>query len=220
MDHRTTKVFLVDDHPLVLEWLTNLIDQQTDMVVCGGAATVAEAFDGIVAKGPDVAIVDISLKDGSGIELIKKISSDHLPVSVIVLSMYDENLYAARALRAGARGYITKRETAQKVVEAIRQVLKGNLYLSEQTKLLLAKRFVEGKTMEPGVTVERLSDRELEVFQLLGEGYETRQIAERLHVSMKTVQAFFARIKEKLNLATATELLREAILWHENERSK
>jgi DNA-binding NarL/FixJ family response regulator len=220
MSKPKTKIFLVDDHPLVREWLTNLIHQQPDLVVCGEAETAARALDDIAKKKPDVAIVDISLKGGSGIELIKNIRTLRPPIVVIVLSMHDESLYAERALRAGARGYIMKRETARKVVVAIRQVLEGKLYLSERLRALFAEKFVEGDTATATPSVDQLSDRELEVFQLLGQGYETRQIAETLHVSMKTVQAFCARIKEKFNLATATELLREAIRWYESQQAK
>jgi DNA-binding NarL/FixJ family response regulator len=214
------KVFLVDDHPLVREWLTNLIHRQADLIVCGEAESPAQAFEAIAAKKPDVAIVDISLKDGSGIELIKNIRTLRPPVAVIVLSMHDENLYAERALRAGARGYIMKRETANKITVAIRHVLEGRLYLSERLRALFAEKFVEGDVAATGPSVDQLSDRELEVFQLLGQGYETRQIAQTLHVSMKTVQAFCARIKEKLKLGSATELLREAIRWQESQQAR
>ena len=214
------KIFLVDDHPLVREWLTNLIHQQPDLAVCGEAETAPQALQAVARLKPDVAIVDISLKSGSGIELIKNIRMLRPPVLVIVLSMHDENLYAERALRAGARGYIMKRETAKKVIVAIRQVLEGKFYLSEPLKALFAEKFVEGAPVTDEPSVDRLSDRELEVFQLLGQGYETRQIAESLNISMKTVQAFCARIKEKLRLATATELLREAIRWHEGQQAK
>jgi DNA-binding NarL/FixJ family response regulator len=209
---------LVDDHPLVREWLTNLIHQQSDLVVCGEAESAPAALQGIIRQTPDVAIVDISLADGSGIELIKDIKARQLQLSVIVLSMHDERLYAERALRAGARGYIMKRETAGKIIAAIRQVLDGKLYLSEPLAALLAERFVDGRTM-PESPVDELSDRELQVFQLLGQGYDTRRIAGSLHVSIKTVQAYCARIKEKLHLTNATELLREAIRWHESQAS-
>jgi DNA-binding NarL/FixJ family response regulator len=137
--------------------------------------------------------------------------------AVIVLSMHDEGLYAERALRAGARGYIMKRETAKKIIAAVRQVLEGKLYLSERLTGMFAEKFVGGASA-PISSVSKLSDRELEVFQLLGQGYETRQIAESLNISMKTVQAFCARIKEKLNLRSATELLREAVCWQENQQ--
>jgi DNA-binding NarL/FixJ family response regulator len=219
MIKQKTRVYLVDDHPLVREWLTNLIHQQPDLLVSGEAETAREALAAMANQKPDVAIVDISLKGGSGIELIKNLKTLAPSVAVIVLSMHDESLYAERALRAGARGYIMKRETARKVIAAIRQVMEGKLYLSERLTTLFAEKFLDGSAPPVGSVIAQLSDRELEVFQLLGQGYETRQIAETLHVSMKTVQAFCARIKEKLKLSSATELLREAILWHESDQS-
>ena len=215
MPKEKTTVFLVDDHPLVREWLTHLIHQQSDLIVCGEAETAPAALQAINSLKPDVAIVDISLTEGSGIELIKGIKAAQARVAVIVLSMHDERLYAERALRAGARGYIMKRETAGKIIAAIRQVLEGKLYVSEALAALLAEKFVDGQTTMAS-PVEQLSDREFEVFQFLGQGYDTRRIAESLHVSMKTVQAYCARIKEKLKLANATELLREAIRWQES----
>jgi DNA-binding NarL/FixJ family response regulator len=215
-----TKIILVDDHPLVREWLTNLIHQQPDLIVCGEAETASQALEVIAARKPDVAIVDISLKGASGIELIKNLKKLRPPVAVIVLSMHDESLYAERALRAGARGYIMKRETAKRIIAAIRQVMEGRLYVSERLTNLFAEKFVEGQATTVSSPIEQLSDRELEVFQLYGQGCETRQIAESLDVSMKTVQAYCARIKEKLRLTNATELLREAIRWHESQQTK
>jgi len=212
------KIFLVDDHPLVREWLTNLIHQQSDLEVCGEAESAPQACEAILKSRPDIAIVDISLKSGSGIELIKNIRAVAPEVAMIVLSMHDESLYAERALRAGARGYIMKRETAKKVIAAIRQVLQGKLYLSELMRVHFAEKFVGGDPPATSLPIKQLSDRELEVFQLLGQGYETRQIAVSLNISMKTVQAFCARIKEKLSLASATELLREAVRWHDNQQ--
>ena len=217
MNKPKTNIYLVDDHPLVREWLTNLIHQQPDMAVCGEAETAPEALQGIGRLKPHVAIVDISLKDGSGIELIKSLKSAHPGVAVIVLSMHDENLYAERALRAGARGYIMKRETAKRVISGIRQVLDGNICVSERLTASFARKFVGGAAAQDEPPLGRLSDRELEVFQMLGQGRETRQIAESLHISIKTVQAFCARIKEKLHLHSATELLREAVRWQENQ---
>jgi DNA-binding NarL/FixJ family response regulator len=209
-------IFLVDDHPLVREWLTNLINQQFDLVVCGEAETGPQAIQGILALKPDVAIVDISLKDSSGIELIKDLKLNSPAVAVLVLSMHEEPHYAERALRAGARGYIVKRETTRKVIAAVRQVLAGEVYLSEQIATALATQYVAGKRLSKESPIEQLSDRELEVFELLGQGRGTRQIAEVLRVSVKTVQAYCARIKEKLNLSSAAELLREAVRWHES----
>jgi DNA-binding NarL/FixJ family response regulator len=210
------KVFLVDDHPLVREWLTNLIHQQPDLVVCGESEDAPHALQEISAARPDVAIVDISLKQGSGIELIKNIKRLQPGIVIIVLSMHDERLYAERALRAGARGYIMKSETAKKVITVIRQVLAGKIYMSESLAAVFAEKFVDGRLPTGGSLIEQLSDRELEVFQLLGKGYETRQVAEMMKVSMKTVQAHCAHIKEKLKLTNAAELLREAVRWQEN----
>ena len=210
------KIFLVDDHPLVREWLTNLINEQSDLTVCGEADSGPQALQAIEQIKPDVAIVDIALRDSSGIELIKDLKQICPNVSVLVLSMHEESHYAERALRAGARGYIMKRETTKKVIAAIRQVLSGQLYVSETTAAAMAAQFVAGKSLDDSSPAQQLSDRELEVFEMLGQGRGTRQIAESLRVSVKTVQAYCARIKEKLNLASATELLREAVRWHES----
>jgi DNA-binding NarL/FixJ family response regulator len=214
-DKNKKRVFLVDDHPLVREWLTNLINQQSDLIVCGESEAAPQALQAIGQVKPDVAIVDISLKDSSGIDLIKSLKEAHPSLLILVLSMHDEMHYAERALRAGASGYIMKRETTRKVVDAIRRLLEGKLYISEKVAELIAGRFVTGKRSEGKSVIEMLSDRELEVFEMLGQGQGTRQIAEKLRVSVKTVQAYCARMKEKLNLDSATELLREAIRWNE-----
>jgi DNA-binding NarL/FixJ family response regulator len=211
------RVFLVDDHPLVREWLTNLINQQADLCVCGESETAPQAFQAITASKPDVAIVDISLKDSSGIELIKNLKASCPNVAVLVLSMHDEGHYAERALRAGARGYVMKRETTRKVIDAIRNVLEGKIYISEKVAEAIAMRVVGTKRTESQSPVEQLSDRELEVFEMLGQGQGTRQISETLGVSVKTVQVYCARIKEKMRLDSATELLREAIRWNERK---
>jgi DNA-binding NarL/FixJ family response regulator len=212
------KVFIIDDHPLVREWLASLINQQSDMAVCGEASSRVEALDLIPSAKPDVAVVDISLEGSSGLELIKDLRAMAPNVTVVVLSMHDEKLYAERALRGGARGYVMKRDVTKKVLQAIRCVLDGKLYLSEEMAMVMAKKLVDGTVaVSP---VEKLSDRELEVFQLLGRGCTTRQIAENLNISMKTVQAFHARIKEKLNLTNASELLREAVRWQERADSQ
>jgi DNA-binding NarL/FixJ family response regulator len=219
-DRLKKRIFIVDDHPLVREWLTTLINQQSDLKVCGEAASAADALKLIGEAKPQVAIVDISMEGGSGIELIKSIkaSSHDMPeVAIIVLTMHDEALYCERVLRAGARGYIMKREATKNVLQAIRRVLKGEMYFSEKMAMIMAGKFAEGKTPATNSPVELLSDRELEVFQLLGRGCSTRQIAEEMHIGFKTVQAFNARIKEKLKISTANELLREAMRWHENQ---
>jgi DNA-binding NarL/FixJ family response regulator len=214
------KVLLVDDHPLVREGLVNLISQQADLQICGEAGNEPQALELIRTVQPNVAIVDISLESGSGIELIKSIKAMFPAVTVLVLSMHDESLYAERALRAGARGYVMKREATKKVIQAIRCVLAGQLYVSDKIAALMAEKFIEGRTAASTSPIEQLSNRELEVFQLLGLGHSTRQIADHLHVGFKTVQAYCARIKEKLKLANATELLREAIRWQESRQAK
>lgn len=209
------RVYLVDDHPLVREWLANLIDRQDDLTVCGEAGNAAAAIAGIGAARADVAIVDITLDGRSGLDLIRDLRQQHPAVPVLVLSMHDEALYAERAMRAGARGYIMKREVTKQVIVAIRRVLQGQIYLSERMAASFAERLVTGVPTAPESAVARLSDRELEVFRMLGHGMPTREIATAMHVSAKTVQAYCARIKEKLGLAGVTELLREAIRWVE-----
>jgi DNA-binding NarL/FixJ family response regulator len=209
------RIFIVDDHPLVREWLATLIHQQPDLLVCGEAEDGAQALQAIGATHPDVAVVDLTLKTGSGLELIKDLKVACPKVAIVVLSMHDEMLYAERAFRAGARGYVMKRESTKNVVEAIRSVRDGKRYMSQRVAAALADRLVDGQPAN-AAPVTLLSDRELAVFELLGQGKETRYIAEALHISVKTVQAFCARIKEKLKLETERELLREAIRWQEN----
>jgi DNA-binding NarL/FixJ family response regulator len=211
-------VFLVDDHPLVREWLTNLINQQADLEVCGEAENVADALHGIATTKPELAIIDITLNAGSGLELIKDIRIQHPSVAPIVLSMHEEELYAERAMRAGARGYVRKRETSKNILAAMQCVLEGGIYVSQKVSNAMALKFLEGHEAVSIAQsrVGELSDRELEVFQLLGKGRSTSEIADELHLSLKTVQAYSVRAKEKLGLTTAAELLREAILWVEN----
>ncbi|MDE3099701.1 MAG: response regulator transcription factor [Verrucomicrobiota bacterium] len=212
------RIFLVDDHPLVREWLTNLIQQQPDLAVCGGTESAPAALSSVASARPDLVIADINLKNSSGIELIKNLKELHADVPVLVLSMHDESLYAERAFRAGARGYVNKRETAQKMVEAIRRVLDGKPYVSEKAGEVLAGETARGRTVNHSA-IELLSDRELEVFDKLGQGIGTKQIAEDFRVSVKTIQEYCARIKEKLELSNATELLREAVRWHDAKSS-
>ena len=215
MLNRPSRIFLIDDHPLVRLWLGQLIEEQGDLVVCGEAANVREALRKIDVARPDLVIVDISLPGASGMELIKALKIQYPNLLMIVLSMHEETVYAERAIRAGARGFVMKRETANRIIEAIYQVLRGKLALSETVASAFVEKFGEGRTPSATPSVETLSDRELEVFQLLGSGLETRAISERLEISIKTVQAHCARIKEKLELSNATELLREALRWYE-----
>ena len=213
-----SQVFLVDDHPLVREWLTNLLNQQPDLEVCGEAENAAQALRGIAETKPNLAIIDISLNAASGLELVKDLCIRHPLIASLVLSMHEEDLYAERAMRAGARGYVRKRETSKNILTAIRCVLEGGIYISQKLSNAMAQKFLGGQEAV-GIAQSRvgqLSDRELEVFQLLGQGKSTSQIAEQLHISLKTVQAYCVRAKEKLGLTTAKELVREAILWEEN----
>jgi DNA-binding NarL/FixJ family response regulator len=218
---RTRKrIFLVDDHPLVREWLTQLIDQQPDLTVCGEAGSASAALAALGTASADLAIVDLSLENSAGLDLVKSLQKLTPAVPALVLSMHDESLYAERAFRAGARGYVNKRESAQRVVEAVRRVLDGKLYVSEKAAEILAAQTARGRAPPDQPAIERLSDRELEVFEKLGQGIGTRQIAEDFSVSIKTVQAYCARIKEKLNVGSATELLREAVRWHDGKLSE
>ena len=207
------QVVLVDDHPIVRKGLAQMIAREPDMEVCGEAETAVEALKAIAACHPDVAVVDLSLKGTSGLELLKDLKVRFPKLPVLVLSMYDESIYAERALRAGARGYLMKEEATEKVLAAIRGILSGQIYLSEAMASRLLHMAVGGR--DPGAVspTERLSDRELEVFQLIGQGYGNTDIARQLHLSPKTVETYRAHIKEKLDLSSATELLQHAIHW-------
>jgi DNA-binding NarL/FixJ family response regulator len=207
------RVFIVDDHPLVREGLTNLINRQEDLVVCGEADDSAGAIAGIAKTQPDVAIIDISLKNESGLELIKTLEGQFPAVELIVLSMHDEALYAERALRAGARGYVMKRETTKSVLTAIRRVVEGSVYISERVVNGIARRFASADKELRRSPLHYLSDRELEIFRLLGQGRTTSQIAEDLHLSLKTVQAYCSRAKEKFGVHSFGELTRLAVRW-------
>lgn len=209
-----SKILIVDDHPLVREWLANLIHKDPDLVVCGEAEEPAAALEAIGTTKPDLAIIDISLGSSSGIDLIRSIAAAYPKVAMIALSMHDERVYAERTIRAGARGYIMKRESTKKIVEAIREVLSGNLYLSQSMTELIVKKVVSAGSTDTGDAISQLSDRELEVFKLLGQGYGIGEIAEKLNVNFKTVHTYCTRIKDKLKISTGAELLREAIRWN------
>jgi DNA-binding NarL/FixJ family response regulator len=207
------KIFLVDDHPLVREWLANLIEKNSDLTVCGEAEDAPTALEAIAEAQPDLAIIDLSLGSDSGIDLIRSIRSSFPDVAMIVLSMHDERVYAERAIRAGARGYVMKRESTKKIIGAIHEVLQGNLYLSKEMTELLVEKFMSSELV--GLPLAQLSDRELEVFKLIGQGYEINEIAKTLNVNHKTIHTYCTRIKEKLKLASSAELLREALRWAE-----
>jgi DNA-binding NarL/FixJ family response regulator len=208
-----TKILIVDDHPIVRQGLAELINHEKDLAVCGQAEDAQQALKNIKESGPDMVIVDISLKETSGMELIKDIKAQYPNLPVLALSMHDESLFAERTLRAGAKGYIMKAEATENVITAIHKVLEGQLYLSSRMQDKIVRKLV-GDKPEPGASpIDSLSDRELEVFLLIGKGYGTRQIAEKLYLSVKTIETYRAHIKEKLNLASSTELLQYAIQW-------
>jgi DNA-binding NarL/FixJ family response regulator len=207
-------VLIVDDHPAVREALSIRISQAPDLEVCGQAEDTGDALRLVEKSKPDVAIVDISLKTGDGIDLIKRIKSRDQHVRMLVWSMYGENLYAERALRAGANGYITKEHATDRIVEAIREVLAGKVYLSlAMTDKLLHRSVGIGGKKQSQPTIEALSDRELEVFRLIGRGVKTAEIAVQLHLSVRTVWTYRDRIREKLDLSDGVELVRNATHW-------
>ena len=212
------KIFIVDDHTLVREWLANLLRQEADFEVCGQADTAAIALSGISASLPAIAIVDLSLKGGSGLDLIKDLREVSPATQVVVLSMHEEIYFIERAFRAGARAYVTKRDSTHRIVEAIRAVLAGQVYANADVLAQLTERMIGHSPTKPRGSVELLSNREMEVFRRLGEGHGTRKIATEMGLSMKTVQAYSARIKEKLGLANVSELVREAVRSMENSR--
>jgi len=211
------RIFLVDDHALVREGLAKLIDQEADFRVCGEAEDAAQAYARIAHTQPDAVIVDLSLRGDSGLELIKRLQGLPRPPPVLVLSMHDETIYATRALRAGARGYVMKRETSGKIIAGLRQILEGQFYLNEQVVAQAAEIFRGARQGADASPVRQLSDRELEIFRRIGLGQENRQIAEALHLSLKTVQTHCAHIKDKLGLPSATLLMREAVRWVDSE---
>jgi len=213
-----TQIFLVDDHPLMRDGLRLLIQQQPDLAVCGEAEDGLAALTGIEKLRPDLVLADITLPGKSGLELIKDIQALSPGLPVLVLSMHDENLYAERVLRAGGRGYVMKQEGGGRMIEAIRQVLAGKIAVSERMASRILEVFSGRRATADDSPVARLSDREFEVFQLIGEGRGTTEIAAQLHLSVKTVEAHRANIKQKLALQSAPELVRAAVRWVERER--
>jgi len=206
------KVLIVDDHPVVREGLAMHLATQPDLEVCGEAEDLPGAMTLLASAQPDVAIIDISLKGSSGIELIRRIRDRGHAVRILVWSMYPENLYAERALRAGAQGYLNKGKATHHVLDAVRAVLQGRVYVSGAIAEKILHRVV-GRKHEENSAIDSLSDRELEAFQLIGEGMTTESIAEKMHVSPKTVETFRARIKEKLGISNLPELIQRAAQW-------
>src|SRR5215212_7984116 len=211
------KIFIVDDHPMMRDGLAQMIANEPDLSLCGEAENASEALEKIEKLRPDLALVDITLRSGSGLELIKDLQTRLPTVAVLVISMHDESLYAERVLRAGGRGYIMKQEGGKKLMEAIRQVLNGQTYISPKISAKIVDAFT-GRRSESSSAVEALTDREFEVFQLIGGGLSTKEIADKLHVSPKTVEVHRVNMKQKLNVATAPELIRFAVRWVESQR--
>lgn len=210
---RTTRVLIVDDHPIVREGLASLLSRQTDFEVCGEAGSVQEALRLVETTCPDVVTIDISLKEGEGLDLIRRIRKRDESIRMICCSLYEEALYAERALHAGAMGYVNKQEATRTIVKAIRQILEGKVYLSEGMGDRLAQRLVGRRDKVERPAVETLSDRELEVFRLIGSGLTTKEIARKLHVSPKTIETHCRRIKKKLDLHNTSQVIREATIW-------
>lgn len=207
------KILIVDDHPAVREGLAVRIASQPDLEVCGQAADTAEAMERMAAVRPDVVVVDIQLKTGNGFELIERIQAHDKSIRILVWSMYPDSLYAQRALSAGALGYINKETATGRIVEAIRRVRDGQIYLSDETAEQLLSLVAGGVKSRKALGMASLSDRELEVFRLIGQGLSTAQIAQRFHRSIHTVEAHRQAVKRKLNLKTAGELNRAAVQW-------
>jgi DNA-binding NarL/FixJ family response regulator len=211
------RVFLIDDHPIVRQGLALFIEREPDLMVCGQAEGATSALQAIPDLTPDFIVLDISLDGPDGLELLKTLHTRYPNLPVLILSMHDELAYAERALRAGANGYIMKQEATEKVLTAIRQILRGDIYLSERLTKRMLQQFVRG-ALPPRDPLAKLSDRELEVYRLIGAGHGTRQIADELHVSTKTVESYQAHIKEKLALRNARELVQHAIESSVNDK--
>jgi len=214
--NRTTdhiRVFLVDDHPAIREAVADTIDGTMDMEVCGQASSADESFRMIEQLEPDVAIVDISLNDAHGLDLVQNVRAQHPEVKMIVFSMYDENVYAERAIRAGGSGYLMKSEPTKNVIEAIRSVNRGEVYLSRRMASRILNKVAMGRSSEPSFAIDELTDREMAVFQMLGQGYSVKDIQDRLSLSRKTIETYRRRAKEKLGFDTVSELLQYAVQW-------
>ncbi len=212
-----TRIMLVDDHPVVREGLAESIERESDLTVCAQAEERSEALGLLEIAKPDLVVVDLMLKHSSGLELIKDIHARWPRVLVLVVSMHDENLYAERVLRAGAQGFITKQEATRDILLALRRVLAGGIYLNERTASAVLARLTSKPDSQRDSVTDLLADRELQVFELTGRGLSTREIASQLRIDIKTVDTYRARIKEKLNLKSSSELLQLAIRWQKDQ---
>ncbi len=215
-EEKKIKILIVDDHPIVRQGLTLLLNQEANMSVCGEAEDGEMAMYAIEENKPDFLILDVSLKGTDGIELSKKIRSLYPVLPILILSMHDESLLAERALRAGANGYLMKQEGTDKVIDAVHKIMDGKLYLSENMVEVILQKFIHGSASSERSPIQQLSDRELSVFELIGQGIGTKQIAEKLNLSSKTIETYRENIKKKLNLKNYIELIKHATQWVEN----
>src|SRR5215467_8547234 len=215
--HKPTRVLLVDDHPVVREGLAESINKESDLTVCAQAEDHQGALRAIETTHPEMVVVDLMLRDSSGMELIKDIHARWPRLLILVVSMHDETLYAERVLRAGAQGYITKQQATHDILSAIRRVLSGGIYLNDRTASVVLARLAAKQAVTDSIT-DLLADREMQVFELTGRGLSTREIGGQLHIDVKTVDTYRARIKEKLNLKSSSELLQLAIRWNQGRR--
>lgn len=213
MRSKKTRIFVVDDHPLMRDGMALLISSEADLQICGSAGSMQEALKQVATSEPDLLVVDLSLKDGLGIDLIKTIKERHPKIRMLVVSAYEENLYAERALRNGASGYVNKQECETTLLQAIRTVLAGRRYVSELILQRLISHAIDGHDSETGDPVERLSDRELEIFRLIGEGLTPAAIAKQLHISPHTVDSHREKIRHKLGVENGRELMQRAMRW-------
>lgn len=215
-----SRVIIVDDHPIFRMGMAELLNQEEDFVVCGLAEDIAEARRTIVEHSPDLAIVDITLAGENGLDLVKELSTEKNSPSILVLSMHDEQVWAERAIRAGARGYIMKKEASENVISALRNIRAGKIHVSANILDRLLDRLQMNPTGPATPSVDLLTDRELEVFRLIGAGLSTREIADQMKLGIKTIGTYRDRVKQKLGLKTAPELIRRAVLWTEKDFSE
>jgi DNA-binding NarL/FixJ family response regulator len=212
LNRQKFKVLIVDDHPIVRRGLRELVADEPDLEVCGEAEDVSGGLQQVETLRPDIAVIDLSLKGSHGLDLIQEIKARKLPVKMLVSTMHDESLFAERVLRAGAMGYVSKQEPPEKIIVALRQVLRGEIYLSSRMANRLLRRLASGQSLK-STPIDSLSDRELQVFEMIGQGWATKQIARKLNLSHKTIEAHREKIKSKLDLKTSAELTRHATQW-------
>lgn len=214
------RILIVEDHPIFRMGMEEMIEQEPDMTVCGAAETVSNAMKRVRELAPDLAVVDLSLKESNGLDLVKELHVRYPSVRCLVLSMHDEALHAERCIMAGAKGYIMKQEASESVVTAIRRIMEGHIHVSPAVMSQLLNIFQNQPSLAHKSPLKRITDRELEIFQLIGQGFSSKEIAMRLNLSIKTVGTYRERIKEKLNLKNAAELVRCAVVWVETGELK